>query len=268
MVGPGRAVDTRRFRAIGIDFLGGPGTAGPRCPITTSDQARVLVSALDYLDATEATLVGASYGGMVALAAGAAFPERVSRIVAICTAHRPHPMATALRTLQRAIIERGAPNDTSAVVLARALAMTTYRSAIEFEARFDSSATWSAATPTFQVTDYLMARGAAFSKRFDRHDYLRLSESIDTHCVEPETVRVPTVLVSVDSDAVVPPFLADELARRLPALEQHIRLTSRFGHDAFLKETAAIARVISDALAADATSTPHQPSSRATTHAP
>ena len=173
MVGPGLPVDTDRYRAIGIDFAGAPGTTCPCGRITTVDQARLVMAALDDLGVDRSTIVGSSYGGMVALAAAGRWPERITGLVIACAAHRPHPMATALRGLQREIVERGrARGDAKwGLIIARALAMTTYRSADEFEARFGSSATWGSGRPTFPVEEYLRARGEAFSARFDPESF-------------------------------------------------------------------------------------------------
>ena len=252
MVGPGLPVDTDRYRAIGIDFAGAPGTTCPCGRITTVDQARLVMAALDDLGVDRSTIVGSSYGGMVALAAAGRWPERITGLVIACAAHRPHPMATALRGLQREIVERGrARGDAKwGLIIARALAMTTYRSADEFEARFGSSATWGSGRPTFPVEEYLRARGEAFSARFDPESFLRLSESIDCHDVDPRAIRAQTTLISVDTDAVVPEFLADELDRLAPGVTSHVKLTSPFGHDAFLKEIEAVGRAVGTALAA------------------
>lgn len=51
----------------------------------THDQAPSASGLLDWLDAPRASLVGAPYAGMVALAL---------RLVVLCAAHRTHPMAT------------------------------------------------------------------------------------------------------------------------------------------------------------------------------
>ena len=252
MVGSGFPVDTDHYKAIGIDFLGAPGTTCPDGPITTIDQARLVLAALDDLGVDQATIVGASYGGMVGLAAAARWPERITSLVIACAAHRPHPIATALRALQRDIVERGRERGDAkwALIIARALAMTTYRSADEFDARFGSSATWDSGRPTFPVEEYLRARGLEFSARFDPESFLRLSESIDCHEVDPRAIRVQTTLISVDTDAVVPEFLADELDRLAPGVTSHVKLSSPFGHDAFLKETEAVGRAVGAALAA------------------
>ncbi len=277
LVGRHRALDPARRRLVGIDFLGGPSGAGLLRPVTTHDQARALAAVLDELDGRPADLVGASYGGMVALAFAELFPERVSRLVVVCAAHRTHPMATALRSLQRAAVQLGARAglDGEGLALARALAMTTYRSAREFEGRFSSAALPDggrggararppagqgrpAADPPgppgrrqlargrrvaqrFPVEDYLEARGTAFARDFDPERFLALSESIDLHRTRPDSAPPSTLLVSVDSDTLVPPWLVDRLAAKAGGRAAHATLSSRFGHDAFLKEVAAVA---------------------------
>lgn len=260
LVGRGKALDPARRRLVGMDFLGGPSGAGLLRPVTTHDQARALAAVLDALDHGPADLLGASYGGMVALAFAELFPERVSRLVVVCAAHRAHPMATALRSLQRSAVRLGARAglDVEGLALARALAMTTYRSAREFERRFSSAplgeggTTRGTQTPgrtlargrrvaqRFPVEDYIEARGIAFARDFDPERFLALSESIDLHRTRPESVPASTLLVSVDSDSLVPPWLVDRLAAKAGGRAAHATLSSRFGHDAFLKEVAAM----------------------------
>lgn len=263
LVGHGRALDPDRRRLVGMDFLGGPSGAGLLRPVTTRDQARAVAAVLDELGGRRADVVGASYGGMVALAFAELFPERVSRLVVVCAAHRTHPMATALRSLQRAVVRLGAcaGRDGEGLALARALAMTTYRSAREFEGRFSSvplGQDGEGETPTvarplargrraaqrFPVENYLEARGAAFARDFDPERFLALSESIDLHRTRPESLPASTLLVSVDSDSLAPPWLVDRLAAKAQGRAAHATLTSRFGHDAFLKETGLVSAMV------------------------
>lgn len=252
VVGAGAALDPRVDRLLGVDWMAGD--LGR--PVTTHDQASAVAAVLDEIGARRAALVGASYGGMVALAFAERFSERTRALLVICAAHRTHPLATALRVIQRRAVRLGvdAGRPAEGVALGRALAMTTYRSAAEFEARFD----WRTAAPTaadgcprFPVEGYLDARGAAFAARFDPERFRRLSESIDLHAVEPERIGVPTTLLSVDTDALVPPWLVDELAARAPGVGDHVRLRSDFGHDAFLKEVALVSDTIRSALRAE-----------------
>jgi homoserine O-acetyltransferase len=61
-------------------------------------------------------------------------------------------------------------------------------------------------------------------------------------------VQVPTTLVAFDRDQIVPPALVAELAAALPRLERHVTIESRFGHDGFLKEPAALRPVLRQVL--------------------
>ncbi len=250
IVGPDCVLDPRHYRLIGIDYA----TGSDGAPIvTTGDQARIALAALDAFNAASVTVIGASYGGMVGLALAVLAPDRVDRLVVACAAHRPHPMATGLRALQRDIIRLGlvGAGADQGVRLARAVAMTTYRSAVEFDARFSSRAeSIVGSEATFPVQSYLHARGDSFAHDFDAASYLGLSQSIDLHDISPETLTAPTTLISVDTDSIVPPFLADELESRAPAVRQHVRIRSPFGHDAFLKEPEQFGEAIRDALQA------------------
>ena len=81
--------------------------------------------------------------------------------------------------------------------------------------------------------------------------FLRLSESIDLHDVTPERIRMPTTVVSVRGDAIVPAWQASELVRRLGGRARHIEVESVYGHDAFLKEVDVLTGVLRDALDED-----------------
>ncbi|HEU4664936.1 MAG TPA: alpha/beta hydrolase, partial [Dokdonella sp.] len=133
--------------------------------------------------------------------------------------------------------------------LARRLAMTTYRGEREFAERCAETPRHVDGRFRFAEEDWLGAAGARFAQRFDANRFLSLSESIDLHAVAPERVRVPTTLVGIASDRVVP--LADlcELQRRCGAAATLHVIDSRYGHDAFLKETASIGALLHEALA-------------------
>jgi len=254
VVEPGGALDPLRHRLIGIDFVGGPASRLELGhPISSQDQAKVLAGVLDRLDIGPVTLVGASYGGMVALAFAALFPERTVRLAAICAAHRTHPMATALRAIQRRTVrfanELGRSDQ--GLSLARSIAMTTYRSAIEFDERFDATPALSNGVARFPVESYLEARGDDFATRFDPEGFLRLSESIDIHTVDPARVQAPTTLVSFDTDTLVPSWLVEELASAAPGVTKHVEITSHYGHDGFLKEVGRVSDVIRSTLGAE-----------------
>jgi len=254
IVGAGRALDTTRFRVLGIDWIDGGRAADgrPARVVTTHDQADALAAALDTLGIERAlALVGASYGGMVALAFAERYPERVERLVVVSAAHETHPLSTALRTVQRRVVELGLDSGRAreAMTIARSLAMTTYRGAREFAERFDPRPdTVDGGDATFPVERYLRHHGEKFAATWRPERFLALSLSADLHRVDPAAVRTPTTLVAAEGDAIVPGEQMEELARHLGAPNTLVHLATRNGHDAFLTEPAAIGRILDTAL--------------------
>lgn len=246
VVGAGAVIDPSHTRVIGLDHAIVDGA-----PTDTRDQAEVLRLVLDHLAVDQAdAIIGASYGGMTALAFGAHHPTRVRQLVICCAAHESHPMATALRLVQRRIVEAGVRHGAvpEALATARALGMATYRTAAEFAARFRGSPDWSAGRPAFPVSRYLDHHGARFAGCFEADRYLALSESLDLHRVAPEQVAPPVTLVASRLDTVVPLAQLRELAARLPGSARLKVLDAITGHDAFLTEAHAVSRIIRSTL--------------------
>ncbi len=262
VVGPGGALDTNRFRILGFDFLGGSGeTTGPSRgqgdfpSISSYDQVSALTALLDHLEIARLhAIVGASYGAMVALAYAERQPERVQRVVAISGADRTHPMSTAWRSVQRAIVRHAVSkgDGPEGLRLARALAMATYRSSQEFGSRFAGEPTQKGNRFEFPVEKYLLSRGDAYAASYIPEAFVCLSESIDLHRVDPKRIQVPVTLVAIREDQIVPLADMQALQANLAGPARLIELSSLFGHDAFLKEVDALAQVFADALHEDA----------------
>jgi homoserine O-acetyltransferase len=245
--GADRALDTQRYRVLGIDWLGGcdrsSGPHGDRAfpTVTTADQARAVLALLNRLGVRRVhLLVGASYGGNVAQQLAAVLGGRVRRLVLFSAAHRPAQFGVGLRHIQRAILELG--NDRpQALAVARALAVLCYRSTEGVEQRF-------AGDGRDGVVGWLQHHGSSFARRFDANAYACLGRSIDDHCIDPAAIRVPTTLFAVREDLTVPLSLLREYAARAGAACELVEISSPHGHDAFLKETTAVSRILTDAL--------------------
>jgi homoserine O-acetyltransferase len=256
IAGPDRPLDVNQVRVLSFDYLGGSAeSTGPEHgqtfpSISSYDQADVLARLLDHLSISALhAIAGGSYGGMVALAFGERYPERVGHLLVIGASDRAHPMATAWRSVQRQIVRFAVDCGRSkeGLQLARALAMSTYRSSEEFSARFSGGAVLDGDRFVFPVESYLFARGGDYASRYRPESFLCLSESIDLHRVDAARIFVPTTVVAVREDQLVP--LADmrAMVARLPAARLH-EISSIYGHDAFLKETEQLRRIFAVAL--------------------
>src|SRR5690606_15088850 len=189
LLDPGRALDPAARRVLAFDYVGADGCID--APIDTADQADAVALLLDALgiDALEA-FVGYSYGALVGLQLAARHPSRLRRLVAVSGAHRPHPYAAAWRALQRKAVALGRLQcaDEQGLSLARQFAMLSYRTPEEFEERFDQPPCVSNGQVRVAAEDYLDAAGAKFVARVSATGWLRLSESIDLHRVDPALV--------------------------------------------------------------------------------
>lgn len=235
LAGIGKAIDPTVVRLFGIDWYETPELS--EVVATTFDQADHLARQLDAegIDRLD-ILFGSSFGGNVALCFASRYPERVGRLVIIGAAHRSHPMATALRSLQRRVVMLGLETGrgVDALAIARGIAMTTYRTAEEFAGRFETTPD---VTGTFPVEGYLEHHGTRYTTRNTPQRFLGLSLALDLHAVDPATITTPTQLVAFKGDAIAPPWQMAELRDRLGGLAHLTVLPSIYGHDAFLKES-------------------------------
>ena len=265
VVGSRRAIDTERFSVIGIDWATNrrgttdrevtPGAsidaAESAGVVSTFDQARAVCAVLDTIGVRSArALVGASYGGMVALAFAARHGARAQRVVAIGAAHESDALTTTLRSIQRRIValgeKAGAPGD--GVALARALAMTTYKTRAEFAARFPLTPLPDEDGIVFPAEEYVVARGRDYATRTTPQDFRALTLSCDLHSVVPEEITVPCTLIAVKEDLLVPIEKIRELRSRLRVKANLIELSSVHGHDSFLNDGDRMAPFIADAV--------------------
>lgn len=249
LVGPGRALDPAQRRLLAFDFIGADGSLD--APIDSADQADAIAALLDALGIAHLQgFVGYSYGALVGLQLAVRHPQRLHKLVAVSGAHRAHPYAAAWRALQRRAVALGQLQcaESHGLSLARQFAMLSYRTPEEFGERFDAPPEVINGRVRVAAEDYLDAAGAQYVARTQVNAYLRLSESIDLHRIDPAAVAVPTVVVAVEGDRLVP--LADlvTLVEGLGPRGSLRVLRSPYGHDAFLKETDRIDAILATAL--------------------
>ncbi|WP_028919103.1 homoserine O-succinyltransferase MetX [Pseudoxanthomonas suwonensis] len=249
LVAAGRTLDPARTRVVAFDYVGADGHLD--APIDTTDQADAIALLLDALGIAKLqAFVGYSYGAMVGLQFAARHPARLQRLVAVSGAHRPHPYASAWRALQRRAVALGQLQcaDAAGLALARQFAMLSYRTPEEFGERFDSAPEIVNGRVRCAAEDYLDAAGAQYVARTPVTAYLRLSESIDLHRVDPAAVGVPVTVVAVEGDRLVPLSDSVNLVEGLQGRGQLRVLRSPYGHDAFLKETDRIDLILAAVL--------------------
>ena len=279
MIGPGKPIDTTRYFVICVNSLGscfgstGPASVNPATgepyrltfPVLhVEDIANGGAEVLDHLNVQRLhTVLGASMGGMTALAFAMLHPDRVRGLVSISSAARSLPFSIAIRSLQREIIRRdpdwqggsyaGERGPVTGMRLARKLGMISYRSANEWAERFGRERTTDRGEPDdafgldFEVEAYLEAHARKFVGAFDANCYLYLSRAMDLFDVADHggsleegfaLIQVERAMViGVESDFLFPIEQQQELAKGLGERVGDItfhRLSSIQGHDSFL----------------------------------
>ncbi|MCA0145737.1 homoserine O-acetyltransferase [Blastococcus sp. LR1] len=268
IVGPGAALDPDRWFVVCANVLGGcQGTTGPSSPapdgrpwgarfpeITVGDQVRVEAALADALGVDRwACVAGGSMGGMRALEWAVALPDRVAGLFFLASTAVASADQIGTQTTQQAAI-RADPADppVAGLGVARRIAHLTYRSDLELEDRFGSGVQDDG---RYAVASYLDHHADKLTARFDAGSYLVLTEAMNSWDVgrgrggvESALGRVTAraVVAGVDTDRLYPPAQQQRVA---DALGVPLRLiTSPYGHDGFLVETAAVDALLRELL--------------------
>ena len=290
MVGPDKPIDTDRYFVVCVNSLGscfgstGPASINPatRVPyrldfpvlcledVANAGHAVVESLGIERLHA----VVGASMGGMTALAFAMLHPAATASLLSISSAARGLPFAIAVRSLQREMIRSDpawrdgtyAPDAPPAqgMRLARKLGMISYRSAVEWAGRFGRERATDdlAGEPfgiDFEVESYLAAHAAKFVGTFDANCYLYLSRAMDLFDVcdhggslAAGLARVQAeraLVIGVETDILFPLSQQQELAEGLRATVGEVTfrpLASIQGHDSFLVDMDRFRPAIAD----------------------
>ena len=144
--------------------------------------------------------------------------------------------------------------------IARRIAHLTYRTEYEMDLRFGRQLQGDD-TGRFAVESYLDHQAAKLAKRFDANTYIALSEAMNSHDIGRDrggvvealaTIKIPVLVVSIDTDRLFPPRLQEEIVEFTPTALPLVTISSPFGHDGFLIEVEAVGNILRDALAAGA----------------
>ena len=288
MLGPGLAIDTDRLFVICVNSLGscfgstGPASLDPATgrpyrltfpDLSVEDIARAGYEAARSLGIQRLdTVMGPSLGGMVVLAYAAQFPRATRRLVSISGTLAASPFAIALRSIQREAIT-GDPDwrhgnyatdrpPGTGMGLARKLGTVTYRSAAEWQQRFDRQPVRPDLKPSdpfaaeFAVQGYLESQARRWVNAFDANCYLYLSRAMDRFDLgvhgDPTAVLARSgmehaLVIGVESDLLFSVGEQRAVAQALQAggaVTRFAPLQCIEGHDSFLIDIERFGREI------------------------
>ena len=132
------------------------------------------------------------------------------------------------QALQRRVVALGRASglERDGLAIARGIAMTTYLTASHFDERIAGFDRNDSRVVEDRIGAYLKTRGEQFADRWTAERYNALSLSLDLHQIRPEEITVPTTVIAVSGDRLVPIAQSRELARRLAGPSQLIEIDS------------------------------------------
>lgn len=243
LIGPGKAVDTRRFFVVCANVLGGcVGSSGPSSLnpetgrpygigfpfVTILDMVRAQKLLLDHLGvAMLHGIIGGSMGGMQALLFAIEFPSFTRRVLAMATTSRESAQAIAFNEVGRQAIMQdpdwnrgdypkgGGPR--VGLAIARMMAHITYVSDASMDRKFGrrkkNSANGESYTfdVQFEVESYLRHQGQSFINRFDANSYLYITRALDQFDLAHAYGSLEAAFAPVQAETLVVGFTSDWL---------------------------------------------------------
>jgi len=211
VVGPGKAIDTRKYFVVCANFLGSCyGTTGPadidpktgkpygaRFPaVTVNDWVRLQAMLMDALGVERVrAVVGGSLGGQQALEWALALPERIERSIVLAASPCLSAQGLAFNAVGRQAILTdpnyrngdyyGGPEPEAGLAVARMMAHITYLSeqgmGKKFGRKLQDKDEPDFFRGMFEVERYLAHQGKSFVERFDANSYLYITRAMDLY---------------------------------------------------------------------------------------
>ncbi len=244
LIGPGKAVDTRRFFVVCANVLGGcQGSTGPSSEnpetgrpygtgfpaVSILDMVQTQKALLDHLGVAEVhAVIGGSMGGMTALLFAIEHPRLVRRVLTMATTARESAQAIAFNEVGRqAIMQDPAwnhgdyPRDGGprvGLAVARMMAHITYLSDASLDRKFGrraiaarSGAAAAAFDAQFEVESYLRYQGQSFINRFDANSYLYITRAVDQFDLAHAYGSLEQAFAPVQAEVLAVGFTSDWL---------------------------------------------------------
>lgn len=291
LIGPGAPLDTDKYFVVAPNVLGGcmgstgPASTGPNGGLWASDfpfiTMRDTVSAEiplgEYLGVKSwALIIGGSLGGMRALEWALMSPRPVRRLMVVASAAKTTADQIAWAHTQLAAIEYDAgfnggdyyeaaagEGPHRGLSIARQIAQTTYRSALELGRRFGQERQgdedpWNGGR--YAVQSYLEYQGQKFVHRFDANSYCVLTRAFMAHDVGRgrggvasalSQIQARTTVVGVDTDRLCLPEEQELIAQHVPGGRPVEWVQSHSGHDGFLLEFDQFGPLVTNCLSED-----------------
>lgn len=213
-----------RFELIRIDHPGHGGSTVPNGGLDVADIGRGVIGVLDELGIARANFAGVSLGGMVGLWLAAFAPERIAKLIAICTAaHTPN--GDAFRERAAAVRAAGSAASIAPGVVANWLT-----------------------EPYADAHPRQRKELIAMISAMDPNGYAACCEAVGALDLRPSLaqIKTPTLVLSGAQDRALPVALQEEIVAAVPGARHEI--LDPGAHIVTIEQAAAVNRLIGEFL--------------------
>jgi homoserine O-acetyltransferase len=264
LFGQNNILDPDKYFIICANVIGSP--YGSSCPsdlhfpmFTVRDVCRLHMLLAEELNIRQIYLaIGGSFGGDQALEFAHSFQGKIQNLVLIACSAKESAWAIAVHETQRLALKSdptfGLLNGgQEGIKAARAIGMLTYRTSQLF---IDKQTDDQEKLDDFMASSYIKYQGDKFADRFTALSYYYLTKCLDSHDIGRNRggiktaltrINIPSLVIGIDSDMLIPTNLQKELAEFLPSAAYE-EIHSDSGHDGFLIEGPRIANCIKEFL--------------------
>jgi 3-oxoadipate enol-lactonase len=221
---PQIAALSRRLRVVGFDHRGHGRSPVPAGPYAIADLGRDVLALMDALQLERASYCGLSIGGMVGIWLAANAPDRIDRLVLICTSAHVPP---AVRWQERADAVRAA----GSVCVVADVVLPRWTTAAWRQRNPAASAALRAMLVSTPATGYAACCEAIAA--MDQRSAL-------------DGIAAPTLVIHGREDAAIPFEHGEALAAGIP--RARLAAVSPMAHLGNVEQPAEVARLILDHL--------------------
>ena len=223
-----------KMQLVYIDHRGqGRSARGPRETYTLENNVEDLDALRDYLGLDQIVLLGASYGGMVALSYAVRYPQNVSHLIAVVTV----PHSGFLDRAKEILAERGTDEQKA---VAETLWAGSFADDEELRHYFDVMQPMYALKHDPEKGKDALARGICSADAINEGfgGFLReFDVTGDLH-----KITAPTLVIGARHDWICAPEFSEEIASKIPNAD--LRMFEHSGHSVITDEHQAFLDVV------------------------
>jgi len=257
LIGKNKAIDTDDYTILAIDIPGNGYDGQPDHLIVEYSQfhnrdiAQIQMKVIHHLkiDALFA-VIGGSLGGQIAWELAVQNPALIEHLIPVATDWKATDWVIAQCSIQEQILH----NSTQPLHDARMHAMTFYRTAASFTAKFHRSI--HPEKGMYNVKSWLLHHGKRLEERFELSTYKLMNHLLGSASITEDREEIQVLLkriksrvhlVAIDSDGLFYPepiYETHQLLQEVNVPSYYHEIHSIHGHDAFLIEYEQLSTII------------------------